>query len=92
MKAFSDTKIYGVIGWSERANNSVYISQTLVGPLPNGTAGAIHRHRKLRASGGERNLWLDGDVGSIRTQPLPFGYVSMLNCFKVSKWPPSDWG
>ncbi|KAL4799719.1 carbon-nitrogen hydrolase [Aspergillus venezuelensis] len=82
MQAFAETKIYGVVGWSERANNSLYIAQTLVGPFANGTAGAIHQHRKLRPSGAERNLWSDGDVSSIRTQKLPFGYVSMLSCFE----------
>ncbi|RDW63202.1 uncharacterized protein DSM5745_10313 [Aspergillus mulundensis] len=82
MQAFADTKIYGVVGWSERANDSLYIAQTLVGPLQNGTAGAVHRHRKLRPSGAERNLWSDGDVSSIRTQKLPFGSVSMLSCFE----------
>ncbi|KAL4959760.1 uncharacterized protein BDV14DRAFT_205359 [Aspergillus stella-maris] len=37
---------------------------------------------KLRPSGAERNLWSDGDVSSIRTQKLPFEYVSMLSCFE----------
>ncbi|PSN61605.1 carbon-nitrogen hydrolase [Corynespora cassiicola Philippines] len=82
MQAFADTKMYGVIGWAQRANNSLFMTQSLVGPFANGSAGAIWNHQKFRPSGTERSLYSDGLLDTIRAQKLPFGTVSMLQCWE----------
>ena len=86
MQAFADTKMYGVVGWAQRANDSLFMTQSLVGPLANGSAGAIWKHEKFRPSGTERSLYSDGLLDTIRAQKLPFGTVSMLQCWEV-RWP-----
>ncbi|RAK90210.1 carbon-nitrogen hydrolase [Aspergillus costaricaensis CBS 115574] len=82
MQAFADTKMYGVVGWAQRANDSLFMTQSLVGPLANGSAGTIWKHEKFRPSGTERSLYSDGLLDTIRAQKLPFGTVSMLQCWE----------
>ncbi|KAJ4288117.1 hypothetical protein N0V90_012134 [Kalmusia sp. IMI 367209] len=85
MQAFAGTRMYGVVvGWVQRANDSLYMTQSLVGPFPNGSAGAIWNHQKFRPSSTERSLYSDGLLDTIRTQKLPFGTVSMLQCWEDS--------
>lgn len=83
MKAFADAKMYGVVGWAQRANNSLFMTQSLVGPMADGSAGTIWKHEKFRPSGEERTLFSDGLLNTIRAQKLPFGVVSMLNCWEA---------
>ncbi|RAK75185.1 uncharacterized protein BO72DRAFT_498326 [Aspergillus fijiensis CBS 313.89] len=75
MKAFADAKMYGVVGWAQRANNSLFMTQSLVGPMADGSAGTIWKHEKFRPSGEERTLFSDGLLNTIRAQKLPFGHV-----------------
>ncbi|CAG7921857.1 unnamed protein product [Penicillium olsonii] len=82
MKAFAATKMYGVVGWAQRANDSLFMTQSLVGPFANGSAGIIWQHEKFRPSGTERSLYSDGLLNTIRAQKLPFGTVSMLQCWE----------
>lgn len=83
MQAFANTRMYGVIAWAERQNDSLFMSQTIVGPASNGTTEVIWRHQKFRPTGTERSLYSDGYLTSIRAQHLPFGTVSMLSCWEV---------
>ncbi|KAL4969308.1 carbon-nitrogen hydrolase [Aspergillus stella-maris] len=84
MQAFAETKMYGVVGWAQRANDSLFMTQSLVGPLADGSgsAGTIWKHEKFRPSGTERSLYSDGLLDTIRAQKLPFGTVSMLQCWE----------
>ncbi|PYI19023.1 hypothetical protein BO99DRAFT_432974 [Aspergillus violaceofuscus CBS 115571] len=75
MKAFAEAKMYGVVGWAQRANNSLFMTQSLVGPMADGSAGTIWKHEKFRPSGEERTLFSDGLLDTIRAQKLPFGHV-----------------
>ncbi|CAG8302691.1 unnamed protein product [Penicillium salamii] len=82
MQAFADTKMYGVVGWAQKANDSLFMTQSLVGPFANGSAGMIWQHEKFRPSGTERSLYSDGLLNTIRAQKLPFGTISMLQCWE----------
>ncbi|KAL4957827.1 carbon-nitrogen hydrolase [Aspergillus filifer] len=82
MQAFADTKMYDVVGWAQRANNSLFMTQSLVGPLADGSAGTNWKYEKFRPSGTERSLYSDGLLDTIRAQKLPFGTVSMLQCWE----------
>ncbi|KAJ0415661.1 carbon-nitrogen hydrolase [Aspergillus carlsbadensis] len=80
--AISAEKMYAVVSFAEPDDGALYMGQYLVGP----DGKTIHRHRKLRPSGSERNLFSDGVIESIRAVTLPFGTVTMLSCWE-NLWP-----
>ncbi|XWX00770.1 hypothetical protein V2A60_008791 [Cordyceps javanica] len=82
--AFAANKMYAVVSFAEHApaDDALYMGQYLIGP----DGATIHKHRKLRPSGAERNLFSDGDISSIRAVKLPFGTVTFLSCWE-NLWP-----
>ncbi|XWW92473.1 hypothetical protein V2A60_000396 [Cordyceps javanica] len=82
--AFAANKMYAVVSFAERVpvEDALYMGQYLIGP----DGATIHKHRKLRPSGAERNLFSDGDIESIRAVRLPFGTVTFLSCWE-NLWP-----
>ncbi|KAK9234140.1 carbon-nitrogen hydrolase [Lipomyces kononenkoae] len=76
--AFVRNKMYAVVSFAEVSDDALYMGQYLVGP----DGSTIHKHRKLRPSGSERNLFSDGDIESIRSVTLPFGTVTYLSCWE----------
>ncbi|KAK6811812.1 hypothetical protein RU639_012463 [Aspergillus parasiticus] len=76
--AFREAAMYGSFGFSEIANNSIFMAQALIGP--DGSL-LIHR-RKLRPSGVERDIWSDGDPSGFVVQATPYGRIGMLECWE----------
>ncbi|KAI9039608.1 uncharacterized protein KD926_009333 [Aspergillus affinis] len=78
VNAFREAAMYGSFGFSEVANNSIFMAQVLIGPDGN---VLIHR-RKLRPSGVERDIWSDGDPSGLVVKNTPYGRIGMLECWE----------
>ncbi|KAJ5650706.1 uncharacterized protein N7484_004429 [Penicillium longicatenatum] len=76
--AFQRASMYGSFGFSEIADDAIYMAQALIGP--DGST-LIHR-RKLRPSGTERDIWSDGDPSGLVVKATPHGRIGMLECWE----------
>ncbi|KAK6200844.1 hypothetical protein LQW54_009427 [Pestalotiopsis sp. IQ-011] len=78
VSAFKDQGVYGEFGFSEIADDMIFMGQVLVGP-----DGAVLRHRrKLRPSGTERDIWSDGDMSGLTVTQTPHGRIGVLECWE----------
>ncbi|KAH6651437.1 carbon-nitrogen hydrolase [Truncatella angustata] len=78
VKAFQDQGIYGTFGFSELADDKIFMGQVLIGP----DGSILHHRRKLRPSGTERYIWSDGDISGLVVTPTPHGRIGMLECWE----------
>ncbi|KAF7526684.1 hypothetical protein G7054_g10688 [Neopestalotiopsis clavispora] len=78
VKAFADAGIYGTFGFSELADDMIFMSQVLIGP----DGSILHHRRKLRPSGTERDIWSDGDISGLKVIPTPHGRIGLLECWE----------
>lgn len=78
VSAFASANMYGSFGFSELADDKIYMGQVLI--APNGTV-LMHR-RKLRPSGTERDIWSDGDISGLEVIGTPYGRIGMLECWE----------
>lgn len=88
VQAFKAAGIYGSFGFSEIADDKIFMSQALIGP----DGSVLHHRRKLRPSGTERDIWSDGDISGLKVITTPHGRIGMLECwehFHVSSLNPS---
>lgn len=73
VSALKDQGMYGEFGFSEIADNMIFMGQVLVGP-----DGTVLRHRrKLRPSGTERDIWSDGDMSGLTVTQTPHGRIGV---------------
>ncbi|PYI10111.1 aliphatic nitrilase [Aspergillus sclerotiicarbonarius CBS 121057] len=77
-QAAVDYEVYLGFGFSEKADDHLYIAQALI--APDGEV-LIHRH-KLRPTAQERDLWTDGQLDEIYAVSTPIGRVGMLSCYE----------
>ncbi|KAI0151400.1 carbon-nitrogen hydrolase [Pestalotiopsis sp. NC0098] len=78
VSAFKDQGMYGEFGFSEIADDMIFMGQVLVGP-----DGTVLRHRrKLRPSGTERDIWSDGDMSGLTVTQTPHGRIGVLECWE----------
>ncbi|ROV91217.1 hypothetical protein VMCG_09335 [Cytospora schulzeri] len=78
VEAFKDAGIYGSFGFSEIADDKIFMGQVLIGP-----DGSVLKHRrKLRPSGIERDIWSDGDISGLEVIATPFGRIGTLECWE----------
>ncbi|KAL7939930.1 nitrilase, partial [Trichoderma barbatum] len=71
--------VFVVLGYSERAGDSLYISQSFIDPT--GTI-VLHR-RKIKPTGVERSIWGEGQADSlVNVVDSPFGKIGGLNCWE----------
>ncbi|KAE9967685.1 hypothetical protein BLS_006236 [Venturia inaequalis] len=76
--AAEKNKVYLALGFSERTNASIFMAQALIGP----DGATIHHRRKVRPSGGERDIWSDGDMSGLKVLNVPYGRWGMLECWE----------
>lgn len=71
-------KIWVVLGFSERAHGTLYISQLIIDD-----EGAVRLHRrKLKPTHVERSLFGEGDGSSLQVVSSSFGRLGALNCWE----------
>ncbi|PYI10922.1 aliphatic nitrilase [Aspergillus sclerotiicarbonarius CBS 121057] len=76
MDGIKSAGIWTALGFSERAGQSIFMSQALISP-----EGEVVMHRrKLRPSGSERDMFSDGTVDQLQVRNTPLGRVGMLQC------------
>jgi predicted amidohydrolase len=68
--------VYAGLAFSEKDDNFLYMAQALI--TPSGDS-LLHRH-KLRPSGGERDIFTDGDIGGLQVVDSQYGRIGMLEC------------
>ena len=82
MRAIRDAtaraSMHVVLGFSEKANGSRYMSQALI--LPNGEFGFVRR--KIKPTGPERLIFGEGDGSDLRVVPTAIGRIGALNCWE----------
>ena len=77
LTATREAGIYVVLGYSERAGQSLYIAQSFISP----EGQIINHRRKIKPTGVERNVWGDaGAEGLNTTVSTEFGKVGALCC------------
>lgn len=82
ISAIADARMYAVVSWSEVEGDAIFMAQTLIGP----DGAVIHRHRKIRPSGGERDWFSDGNAETLQAITTPFGRIGILSCWE-NLWP-----
>lgn len=70
--------ITAVLGLSERAGGSLYISQWTLGP----DGETIHQRRKVRPTHSERTVFGEGDGSDLAVHDTPLGRLGALNCWE----------
>jgi aliphatic nitrilase len=70
--------IYVLIGFSEKAGGSRYMSQALIGP----EGQILYTRRKLKPTHVERTVFGDGDGSDFRVAETPIGNIGSLNCWE----------
>lgn len=87
LAAAKQNNIYLALGYSERTNSSIYMAQAII----SNTGTVLHRRHKVRPSGGERNIWSDGQMSGIRAIDTPYGRWGILECWEyVTRSPYQD--
>ncbi|WP_407316104.1 nitrilase [Pseudomonas sp. nanlin1] len=70
--------IYVVLGYSERAQGSLYIGQWII----DDQGATVGVRRKLKATHVERTLFGEGDGASLNVYPTPLGMLGALCCWE----------
>ena len=76
--AAANASMHVVVGFSEKANGSRYMSQALV--LPNGEFGFVRR--KIKPTGPERLIFGEGDGSDLKVVATAVGRIGALNCWE----------
>lgn len=77
-EAVRDAGLTAVVGYSEKANGSLFIAQTIIGPR-----GQVLLHRrKLKATHAERTLFGESDGSNLAVISTPLGRIGALNCWE----------
>ena len=71
-----ESGVYAGLAFSEKDDHFIYMAQALITPAGN---SLIHRH-KLRPSGGERDIFTDGDISGLKVVDSQYGRIGMLEC------------
>lgn len=67
------------LGFSERLNNTLFISQVTIDP----TGDIVLHRRKMKPTHMERTIFGDAGASSLKSVvPLPFGQVGALSCWE----------
>lgn len=77
-QAAKDFNIYVVLGFSEKDQGSLYISQWII----DNTGKTVGNRRKLKATHIERTLFGESDGSSIKTYNTPIGRIGALCCWE----------
>ncbi len=78
VNAAKTNQIYLALGFSEKTNASIYMAQALISPC----GEVLHHRQKVRPSGGERDIWSDGDMSGLKVLDTPYGRWGMLECWE----------
>lgn len=78
MLAARANDIYVLIGYSELAGGTAYMSQALIG----NDGRILFNRRKLKPSYTERFLYGEGDGSDIKVVETPIGRIGALNCWE----------
>ncbi|KAJ5900154.1 hypothetical protein N7495_004898 [Penicillium taxi] len=73
-----ERKVYLVPAFSHRANGTIYMAQALISP----DGEVLHLRHKLRPSGGEREIWSDGELEGLKVIATPYGRWGLLECWE----------
>ncbi|KPM41107.1 Nitrilase [Neonectria ditissima] len=80
--AVHEAGVFTVLGYSERYQGTLYISQSFIDP----TGTIVHHRRKIKPTHVERAYWGDGQADSLKTVVhSPFGRIGGLNCWEHSQ-------
>ncbi|MDX7989307.1 carbon-nitrogen hydrolase family protein [Xenorhabdus sp. 12] len=77
-QAAADNNIMVVLGFSEKNNSSLYISQSIIDP----TGKTLLTRRKLKPTHVERTIFGEGDGSSLNVIETSLGKVGALNCWE----------
>ncbi|KAL3421938.1 hypothetical protein PVAG01_06094 [Phlyctema vagabunda] len=78
LTAAKENQIYVSLGFSEKTNSSIYMGLAIISKY----GELLHHRQKLRPSGGERNIWSDGDIHDIQAIATPYGRWGVLECWE----------
>jgi nitrilase len=78
LAAAKSNKVYLALGYSERTNSSLYMAQALISPC----GEVLHARHKVRPSGGERDIWGDGEMDGLKVIDTPYGRWGLLECWE----------
>jgi aliphatic nitrilase len=76
--ATAKASMHVLLGFSEKANASRYMSQALI--LPNGELGFVRR--KIKPTGPERFVFGEGDGSDLKVAATAIGRIGALNCWE----------
>lgn len=76
--AAAEHRIHVVMGFSEKAGGSRYMSQSLIAP----DGQVVYTRRKLKPTHVERSVFGEGDGSDFRVADTSLGRVGALNCFE----------
>ncbi|MDX7992054.1 carbon-nitrogen hydrolase family protein [Xenorhabdus littoralis] len=77
-QAAADNNIVVVLGFSEKDNGSLYISQSIIDP----TGKTLLTRRKLKPTHAERMIFGEGDGSSLNVIETSLGKIGALNCWE----------
>ncbi|WP_416775718.1 nitrilase-related carbon-nitrogen hydrolase [Xenorhabdus budapestensis] len=77
-QAAADHNIMIVLGFSEKDNGSLYISQSIIDQ----TGQTLLTRRKLKPAHAERTIFGEGDGSSLNVVKTALGKVGALNCWE----------
>ncbi len=77
-EAAAKADMHVVLGFSEKAHGSRYMSQALI--LPNGEFGFVRR--KIKPTGPERLIFGEGDGSDLKVVATSVGRIGALNCWE----------
>ncbi|KAH6694841.1 aliphatic nitrilase-like protein [Leptodontidium sp. MPI-SDFR-AT-0119] len=78
LTAAKTNSVYLALAFSEKTNSSIYMGQAIISKY----GEILHHRQKLRPSGGERNIWNDGDINDIKAIDTPYGRWGILECWE----------
>jgi nitrilase len=78
LAAAKSNKVYLALGFSEKTNSSLYMAQALISP----SGDILHHRHKVRPSGGERDIWSDGEMSGLKVLDTPYGRWGLLECWE----------
>ncbi|MFW3170424.1 carbon-nitrogen hydrolase family protein [Geodermatophilus sp. CPCC 206100] len=76
--AAAEHRVHVVLGFSERAGGSLYMSQAFL----DDTGKVVGVRRKLKPTHVERSVFGEGDGSDIQVHETPFGRLGALNCWE----------
>jgi aliphatic nitrilase len=78
LQAARDHQIHVCLGYSEKADQYLFMGQALIGP----DGKPLIVRRKIRASGAERKFWSDSDMDQLKVVRTNLGRVGALECWE----------